>query len=649
MSKGRDLLLITFLYSLLTLLMTWPLAAGLASDVPADLGDSLLNLWILGWGAEHFPRLDPNANIFHPEPLALAFSEHLFGQVVQILPVYYTTGNLILCYNLLFLSTFVLSGVGMYLLVRDITGSKPAAFVAGLMYAFVPFRAAQLPHIQTVSSQWMPFALYGFRRYIVSSGTGTGRPLLWLALGSAALLMQHWSCGYYMIFFAPFVAIFVVHQIVTAGRGRDWKAWAAFAVAALVVAAGSWPFLSMYLEAQRVHTMQRPFGEVLTYSADVYGYVTAAEYLKLWGPILRFAPKSEGEVFLGFLPVALALFAFGRNGGGGERAAADRRALSFRTVATWLLAVVALTMLAGVAAIVLTGGFVTSIGGVPVRATNLGRSFWQLAVVLVLLMLASPGARATARRMLASPAGLAAACLLLAMWLSLGPMPQTRGLPIPGAGLYGFFYDYVPGFSGLRVPARYAMVAAVYLALLAGIGAAWLMRRASRPLLLAAVFSAVFLVEAWFAPMPVNLTWGGESVTPPARVETPARAPAVYRHLATMPAEVVVAEFPFGDPAWELRYVYYSTVHWKRLLNGYSGGFPDGYRQRAARLQHIELAPVEAWRTLIDAGATHVVVHEAAQSPRETQIVEAWLDEHQARPIGRFDADVLYALPRSTP
>src|SRR4029079_1012264 len=121
------------LYLLLTLVMTWPLAIGVARDVPGDLGDSLLHLWILCWGAENVPRvitghLAPhdfwNANIFHPEPLALSFSEHLFGEVVQILPIYAITGNLILCYNLLFLSSFVLSGLGMYLLVRDLLGEE---------------------------------------------------------------------------------------------------------------------------------------------------------------------------------------------------------------------------------------------------------------------------------------------------------------------------------------------------------------------------------------------------------------------------------------------------------------------------------------------------------------------------------------------
>ena len=65
-----------------------------------------------------------NANIFHPNPLALTLSEHLFGQTLQILPVYWLTGNIILCYNLLFIATFALSAFGAYLLVHDLTGDR---------------------------------------------------------------------------------------------------------------------------------------------------------------------------------------------------------------------------------------------------------------------------------------------------------------------------------------------------------------------------------------------------------------------------------------------------------------------------------------------------------------------------------------------
>jgi len=106
-------------YLAITILFTWPLTRGLAADVPSDLGDSLLNMWILSWDAEQLRHLFMgnvsvlmhwfDGNIFYPVPDALAYSEHLIAQAIQIAPVYVLTRNPILCYNLLFLSTFVLS------------------------------------------------------------------------------------------------------------------------------------------------------------------------------------------------------------------------------------------------------------------------------------------------------------------------------------------------------------------------------------------------------------------------------------------------------------------------------------------------------------------------------------------------------------
>src|SRR5690606_23301604 len=144
------------------------------------LGDSLLNMWILAWGADHLPQLltGPagwnafwHGNIFHPDPYSIALSEHLFGQVLQIAPIYALTGNAILAYNLIFLSTFVLSAFGAFLLVRDLTGDWRAAFVAGLVYGFLPYRIAQITHVQVLSSQWMPFVLLGLHRYIAHRST----------------------------------------------------------------------------------------------------------------------------------------------------------------------------------------------------------------------------------------------------------------------------------------------------------------------------------------------------------------------------------------------------------------------------------------------------------------------------------------------
>jgi hypothetical protein len=224
------------------------------------------------------------------------------------------------------------------------------------------------------------------------------------------------------------------------------------------------------------------------------------------------------------------------------------------------------------------------------------------------------------------------------MWLSLGPIVHSRGREIDGIGLYGVLLDYAPGFDGLRVPARYAMIAALFLSMLAGIGAARLGRRT-----VLALFVLV-LIETAFVPMLVNQTWGAGAIVPPARVEPPGTAPGVYRHLAHMPESVVLAEFPFGDPAWELRYVYYSTSHWKRLVNGYSGVFPRDYNVRVARFQRLAEAPEEAWRALLDAGTTHVIVHEKAMTAAQLTLTRAWLHNHGATEIGRFDADLLFEL-----
>ena len=421
-----------------------------------------------------------------------------------------------------------------------------------------------------------------------------------------------------------------------------------------MVAAGTWPFLSLYLDAQRIHGFERSAGEVIRYSADVYSYLTAPEALRVWGGIMQAYPKPEGELFFGLVPwlllIAAIFWSMDRtrlNAGPTTDIPAGHRSKmvvrpGFGRVVIWIIAAIMIIQAVGFIAILVTGGFITSIAGIPIRATNPTRILAGSAVALMLLLTISPLARRRARAALASPAGLCLAFTVLAMWLSLGPLPQSRGQTLPGLGLYSVLYEHVPGFAGLRVPARYAMIAGLFLSVVAGYGAAalvsrfragarWLRRRRRRVSRRSGVRADAR-----------NLDVGGRCVRPPPRVESAADAPPVYHQLARMPAGTVVTELPFGDPAWELRYVYYSTVHWHRLVNGYSGGFPQGYKVRVALLQRIAEDPDEAWRALREAGTTHVVVHEAAFAPGDADVVKRWLAGHFAVEIARFGSDLLF-------
>jgi uncharacterized membrane protein len=197
----------------LTLAMTYPVVTHMTTALPNDLGDPLLNAWILAWDSDrmlHGLRGLWQAPVFYPYADTLAYSEHLLGIAVIFAPVQWLFGNFLLTYNVAFLFAYVLAGCGTYLLVKSLTGNRWAAWIAGIAFAFCPYRAAQIPHLQMLTSGWMPLGLWALHRYFAQ---GSRRALLGF---SAAFLLQALSNGYSLYFFAVPVAVIVVDEAVLA-------------------------------------------------------------------------------------------------------------------------------------------------------------------------------------------------------------------------------------------------------------------------------------------------------------------------------------------------------------------------------------------------------------------------------------------------
>jgi hypothetical protein len=297
------------------------------------------------------------------------------------------------------------------------------------------------------------------------------------------------------------------------------------------------------------------------------------------------------------------------------------------------------------AAMVVTGGVAVKWAGVSVRATSPGRTFLLAVVSCAILMWASPRARAAIRRASASPLGFALGAMGLAWALSLGPRPTSGGHALGAWGPYAWLQAYVPGFDGLRVPARFAMIVALFGACAGAYGVRLLEQRPwfGRPALV--VLCLLFLAESTTVPMLVNGTSPlADVVTPSGPVDAGPRTPPVYRAVAALPGDAVLAEFPFGVEEYELRYMLASSVHRKPLLNGYSGGFPLSYVQAKAVLGRVLAEPDRAWALLADRGVTHVVVHEGVFLRGDGARVSAWLGSRGARLIGRFGDDRLFAV-----
>jgi hypothetical protein len=645
----RDALAATAVYGLLTLVMTWPLAGSLARELPADLGDPLLNCWILAWDGEHLLRAISghlgalreywNANIFSPHPLALAYSEHLTAQAVMVLPVYAITRNPILTYNVAFLSTFLLSALGMFLFVRDLTGCRSAAFLAGVAYGFAPYRFGALSHLQVLSSVWMPFILLGLHRYFET------RRLAPLVGAAAAWIAENLSCGYYLLFFAPVVALFVAWEMT---RRRLWTQTTLLirvASAGLVVAIVTAPFVIPYLELRRLGFSARSLGETSRFAADVYGYLTTDVHMALWGHVVRAWPRPEGSLFPGFSILLLAAFAVAERWWTlGRRS--PRRAGGMPARLIGFVLIIACGVLV---AILLGWSLHVAMLGVELKITSLDRLVILVVGLAIVLLATSAGARALAGNWLASPVGLLSIITIFAFAMSLGPHIYARGKLIEDWNIYAAFRDLVPGFDGLRVPARFAMIVALGLAGLAGHGAAAIARRRHGTTVVA-LFTALVVAESWAVPLPLNensTAYLQSGLVPlPGALAMGSATPAVYRFAAELPPSSVLLELPFGEVAFEVRYMFYSTVHWRPLVNGYSGGAPEEYGLWVEQLKGAIEVPDVAWQAVLASPATHVVVHEGSYAGDQGRQVGDFVRVHGGQEVAVFGSDHVFAVRR---
>lgn len=579
-------------YLLLSLVLTYPLLFHLAEAVPSDIGDPLLNTWILAW-VDHALLADPlnlfNANIFYPLPGVLAYSEHLLSTALLILPVQLISGEPLLAYNLSLLASFPLAGLGMYLLALRWTGRRDAAFLAGLIFAFNPYRFAAIAHLQLLTFQWLPFTLLSLdltlrpsappalQRSSEASPPRPPTPGPWPLFFTLFLTLQLLASWYLAVYTMLILGLFAFLLLPVR---RAWPALSQLglvgALCALLILPIAWPYLALAGELQAA----RPLAMALSLAAAPADYAAAAPFNQLFGPLTaaqRARPGfvEENTLFPGLVAVLLGLAGGwtlgvrGRGSGGRER---EGRV---------------------VAALVLVLGFSL--------ALTLPGPYRLLAAVLP----ASTIVRVPAR------------------WV----IPALFAL----AGLAAFGYAWIWGQLGKdqkgdrRKRGRTA---------------------GDKKTLLAARFFVAFLAllllaESLSAPLPL------------AGVTNQAGLNPAYRWLAAQPGPPALVELPLHSapaPEYpEVKRLYASTLGWWKLVNGYSGYTPPRQPELARLLAGFpDGRAVTALQELAGGRPLYLLVH-PGEAPFERGTWEdkdRWVAERNPalRPVGQFEGDYLYEV-----
>ncbi len=228
---------------------------------------------------------------------------------------------------------------------------------------------------------------------------------------------------------------------------------------------------------------------------------------------------------------------------------------------------------------------------------------------------------------------IAISCVAFAFGPSSGD--GWTSLPTP----YDVAARLIPGFSAMRGPIRFVLLAMVGFAALAGLGVDWLLRW-----LRWGTVGQLLLVLVAFAV--IGLDYRLPERQFPARLaEVGPRVPAVYRALAELPAGPVL-ELPAGrahDPGAQARestYTLRSIYHWLPLLNGRSGYAPPSYEPVMALARSLP-DPRSLVLLRRSTGLRYIVVH-FQKLPRLTWA--QWASVPGLKRVGRYGEAMLFEV-----
>ncbi|HEX7313211.1 MAG TPA: hypothetical protein VF297_04795 [Pyrinomonadaceae bacterium] len=633
-------LLVALAFCLFTALLTWPYVT-MMRDAVVDEGDPYLVTWIMWWDYHqtfHDPLNLFHSNSFYPLKYTLAFSEHCYGLALPFFPLYALGVPPLTVHALALFLGFALSGYGAYRLARTLTGSEGVAWVAGIVFAFVPFRFHLMSQTVYLFSPWLPLV---FEALVLFARGRTRRRAAWL--GFAFFMMGLTSVSFFAFALVP-LALCGVVLLTRYGLWRDRAFWWRSATALGLAALGLVPFMLPYYIVSQLYNFTRSVEEVKANSAWPWHWLSVENRNKLWfGMGEQMELGARFKLFPGLLTLLFSLAALilveplkGRADETSDVATPARP--------RWLPRLDAFIFFAFVVALLAVGFDRTNFFGGLFGYVTSERALAVLTVVVaVRLCVAYPKTlRAVNDNFVAT---LTSPRRCDAFWLGLG------------LALVGFFYslgwnfffyrvcyDLLPVFRGIRVPPRGAMFAYLGLALLAGLGVRRLaaLINARRPrvsvVTVYVVACALLLVEFNAAPLPLT---HGE-----------AYPDAVTLRLKQTEMRGGVVLLPAGAD-FNHRYMLRSADHAKPLVVGTSG-FNSPQEDRIERLTASGIIKQELLDLFEEIPVSYVVVKNNFIAPERrtnyTTFLSLAVAAGRLRFVRRFDGrDDLYAVVKTEP
>jgi hypothetical protein len=444
--KYQHLIWATLYFVVMSLIITWPLAKYMSHSVVGSVGDNIYFVWLIKWFQKALielhvsPLYVPFLN--YPQGWYLAYTDITPAMVFLGLPAG-ILGGATYGYNFAMLASFVLSGIGMYIWVKKLTGSSVAGIISGTAFAFSPYRMAHylIGHLSLAGTQWFPFYFMGLTE-LIQRKDFSWKPILLTAISLGLIGLT----SIYYLYMTLLLSVVIVvgawilfnHKLL-----RDRQFWKGLGLSILcsapLLAIGIYPYLKVF---QLGGMPDRPVSYVSMYSASPTDFILPSTQHFLVGEWIGYhfdrSLWIEATLYIGFIVGCLALLAF-----------ILQKKIPQRNL-------VNLLVLSSIVAFILALG------------TNLhwlNRPVEQIPE-------------------------------FISRWLS----QPDAAIPLPGYLLFKF----LPFYSKMRVWMRFGIFVILFVDVLAGIGSAWLLAKLKTPWRGVVAVGLICLVILDFYPEPMK-------------------------------------------------------------------------------------------------------------------------------------------------
>lgn len=285
----NEILIIPLLATILTLILTWPLALHLNSYFPQS-GDGMLQTWIMWYNQQallsgilfdHTAYF--NAPQYYPLPYTLAYADHRILLTFLFAPIYWMTYNLSLAANIVALSLFVATFSSSYYVCKKLTKNIQASIIGAFIFTFNPITFAhfQVGHNNLLTKCFLPLVFYFSYRWVT---TPTWKNSFYFFL---FFTLNALSTAYFEIFSLLSLPVFLIPFVIAKSIKINFRRLFRTMVLGVFFLPILWYFNMPYLQFSRLEGITRSISESIFFSAQPIDLISSLPINLVYGPFVH--------------------------------------------------------------------------------------------------------------------------------------------------------------------------------------------------------------------------------------------------------------------------------------------------------------------------------------------------------------------------